>query len=476
MKQLLFFVIFCMYCAFPFSALADGIISITPASGNAGETVNATIVLDENAVPSLPPAGEQPDAVAIGDIGATSYNRTSLTTVVATFDIPGSTISGNYDVSVTFTPGGNPVIYTLADGFEVFGAPLPVYYVDGTGGNDANNGLSWSNAKQTIQAAIDEAATAGAGEVWVKAGTYYPTSGTDRTVSFTVKANVALYGGFNGTESNLTERNVATNTTLLSGDIGTPGDASDNSYHVLVTESEARIDGFSITGGQADGDRIYRMGGGVYLADNQAYIENNTFYGNYAEEGAAAYVFNINGDGSGTTHNIAITNCSFENNTANIGGALVLRVGASSTIENCSFQNNTAEWRGGAIFIDYGAYDTNPISILNCTFNGNSTNGNGGAIYSDDMASQLQGTYWNVTNCTFTSNTAAYRGGAIANYNSNNFPTISGNEFTSNTATLGGNAIANDYGVTLSVSGNTLNTGQDIDLDAESTCSGTDCP
>jgi predicted outer membrane repeat protein len=456
--------------------LLGQIVSITPNSGNAGETVNTVIVMQDPSTPPLPPADVQPTAVKLGTFDATSFNRTSTTDISATFDIPAGFASGDYDVVVEFTVGGGTVnTYTLSNGFAISGGAVTVFYVS-PGGNDANDGLSWANAKQTIQSAIDAADVLGGGEIWVQQGTYYPTHTSDREISFIVKQNVKLYGGFSGSETLLSERDYTTNTTILSGDIGTADDNADNSHHIITTEKKAVIDGFTITKGNADGDRLLRMGGGILMLDDYATVENCTFTDNSAVEGGAIYVFNINGDGSGTSDIVVINNCDFSNNSASNGGAIVLRVGASSDITNCSFTNNYAEWRGGAVFIDYGAYNYAPITFDNCSFDGNTTNGNGGAIYSDDMASQLGGTYWTVQNSIFTNNTAAYRGGAVANYNTANYPTFTANTFTGNSATLGGNAISLDGGVELSANNNTLNASQDIDLDTSSTCTGNNCP
>ena len=66
------------------------------------------------------------------------------------------------------------------------------------------NGKSWATAYRAVQDGIDAAQEAGGGEVWVAKGTYKPTSGTDRTVSFQWRPGVELYGGFGGAEARRT--------------------------------------------------------------------------------------------------------------------------------------------------------------------------------------------------------------------------------------------------------------------------------
>ena len=98
----------------------------------------------------------------------------------------------------------------------------------------------WATAFTDLQPAL---AAAGSGdEIWVAAGTYLPTSTTDRTISFAMKNGVAVYGGFDGTETMRSERNPAVNVTILSGDIGTPGVSSDNSYHVVTAGAAVTLE------------------------------------------------------------------------------------------------------------------------------------------------------------------------------------------------------------------------------------------
>ena len=56
-------------------------------------------------------------------------------------------------------------------------------------------------------------------QIWVAAGTYKPTVDPAAHTSFAILAGTELYGGFAGTETNLSERNYLTNVTTLSGDI-----------------------------------------------------------------------------------------------------------------------------------------------------------------------------------------------------------------------------------------------------------------
>ncbi|MBK8705753.1 MAG: hypothetical protein IPN33_20795 [Saprospiraceae bacterium] len=113
----------------------------------------------------------------------------------------------------------------------------------------AGDGSSWTNASGDLQAMIN---ASGAGDqVWVAAGTYKPTSGSNRTISFVMKNGVAIYGGFPNTGNpGMGNRNWATHVTTLSGNIGT-GSNADNSYHVINNSglnNTAVLDGFNVTG------------------------------------------------------------------------------------------------------------------------------------------------------------------------------------------------------------------------------------
>ncbi|HEY3171517.1 MAG TPA: hypothetical protein VGK86_02980 [Thermoanaerobaculia bacterium] len=112
----------------------------------------------------------------------------------------------------------------------------------------ANDGTSWANAYTSLQSAL--AAAVSGDEIWVAAGTYKPTATADRTISLALKNGVGVYGGFAGTETMRSQRNPAVNITILSGDIGTVGVTTDNSYHVVTSDSTVTstgiLDGFTV--------------------------------------------------------------------------------------------------------------------------------------------------------------------------------------------------------------------------------------
>ena len=112
--------------------------------------------------------------------------------------------------------------------------PAPtIYYVLPGGTGDCT---SWVSACD-LQAALISA-TSGS-EIWAAAGVYKPTTDpADRAATFQLKASVAVYGGFAGTETSRDQRVWATNVTILSGDLN--GDDAgftnngENSYHVVT--------------------------------------------------------------------------------------------------------------------------------------------------------------------------------------------------------------------------------------------------
>lgn len=237
----------------------------------------------------------------------------------------------------------------------VFGlAPQPsqaggiVYVVPGGAGSQTGN--DWANAKD-LQAAIQTSATGT--EIWVKQGIYHPTTGTDRTVAFTLTNGIQLFGGFAGDETSRESRNPSQHPTILSGDLlgndtgaanQTNPTRSDNSYHVLycVSKSEPMlIDGFTIRGGQATNQIFPRnMGGGGLFDRCNLTIFNSRFISNAALFGGGILNFN---------NSLTINQSIFAGNWAlSTGGGLenqqngVVNLRSTAFVGNISQQNTVS--------------------------------------------------------------------------------------------------------------------------------------
>lgn len=234
-----------------------------------------------------------------------------------------------------------------------------------------------------------------------------PTAGTDRSATFTVDRDIRLYGGFAGTETMRSERDPISNVTILSGEIGAPGNA-DNSYHVVTTVPpvDGVVDGFTISGGKADGV-AENKGGGIYAGGGKITIGNVLFTDNAADLGGGLYVMgvavgsdldfiantaDVDGGGLAAEH-ISLNTCTFQNNmAAQNGGGAHGQVSANG----CEFVSNSSGGQGG------GAYGT--TSANGCEFVGNSAGGDGGGVYATAGGAQ---------NCLFEDNTSMGNGGGV---------------------------------------------------------------
>lgn len=233
----------------------------------------------------------------------------------------------------------------------------------------ANDGTSWANAYTDLRAALI-AASAG-DDVWVKSGTYKPTTGTDRTLSFPLKSGVRVYGGFPSGMASPTfaDRNYAVHQTVLSGEIGLPGNVFDNSFHVVTAsgvDNLACLDGFAIVGGAATGSpgNQTNLGGGLFINNSTCQISNCAIGQNRAFVGGGVFIQGGIGPGP------RLVNCLIGQNTASSGGAAgggLAFSGASPTMINCTVANNTAGNLAGGIFGEGGG----TLTITNCIVWGN---------------------------------------------------------------------------------------------------------
>ena len=306
-----------------------------------------------------------------------------------------------------------------------------VIYVDVDSTASSPDGCSWGTAFPNLQDAL-AAATSGK-QIWVANGTYYPDRGGgktlgDRNASFVLKAGVAIYGGFTGNEGSLVMRNSnpATNGTVLSGDIGTPNVAADNSYQVVQgsnLSASTVLDGFTITRGNSNGSSGH--GGGIYLTSSSPTLANLIITNNLAiSNGGGMYVISTNTLPEPSYSRPSLTDVTFSSNTAARGGGLYTQ-NASPTLTRVVFSNNTAtSGAGGGMNNQTLTLSDAPSlpSLTDVTFNNNTANG-GGGMYNSNASSILN-------RVTFYGNVANRRGGGMLNENAN--PTLTNVTFYGN--------------------------------------------
>ncbi len=130
-------------------------------------------------------------------------------------------------------------------------SPTTIYVkADATG---ANTGLSWDDAFTNLPPAL--ALAQPCAQIWVAAGTYHPSDTGNVTATLRMKADVAIYGGFAGGESDVSQRDWVANPTILSGEYGDPTATNDNSLNLIYNYGaqigqecgpSAVLDGFTL--------------------------------------------------------------------------------------------------------------------------------------------------------------------------------------------------------------------------------------
>ena len=233
-------------------------------------------------------------------------------------------------------------------------AQATIYYVKtpGAGGADGHSGLAWNQAKATVSSAIS---TAGDGDqVWVAEGVYPEHIVIDEVINGTVK-NVAVYGGFAGNETYLSERDFFANETILDGQgsgtvvtIGTtsigPGGASDLT----------RIDGFTITNGRPAG--FEDSGGGIRILSSAPVVTNNLITHNETSGGLGGGIVVEGARVVSLTlfeHPVILNNRILNNRALGIfgeGGGIALK-GSDAQIIGNHIVRNQASTNGGGIAI-----------------------------------------------------------------------------------------------------------------------------
>ncbi len=248
--------------------------------------------------------------------------------------------------------------------------PPPVVYVR-AGAPPGGDGTSWEKALGSIGYAL----WLGPKEIWVAEGTYKE--------SVQMEEGVSIYGGFAGHETALDQRDGTAHATIV--------DATGIGGAAVLGANNARLDGFTITGGSFSG--VVCSDASPTLADCVITGNRETDHGGlYCERGSprltGCVISGNTAIGEGSAGGVTCLELSsprleacliLENRGLN-AGALSCVNQSSPMLINCVMARNTGRW-GGAAFIDD---DPSRPNFIHCTITDNTPDPAGAAVYGRD--------------------------------------------------------------------------------------------
>jgi hypothetical protein len=253
---------------------------------NGNLAVDPLVVVDPRGAAHIPASSPARDA------------GTNQPVLASDRDIDGGAriLNGTVDIGADETDGSTPgalIVYVRPNG------------------DDTKDGLSWANAKQTLQAGIDLASKS-AGEVWAAVGPYYGP--------ITLKNGVRIYGGFVGNEASFSQRDWRKNVTVIDG-------RGDRCAIAWSDCGGAVLDGFTLANG-----RTTEHGAALRTQDASVTLRNCVVTGAYSNNVGAVYALR----GA-----IYVQNCVFTNNSGNDSSCLYLDGNWTGRVDNCLFAYNT---------------------------------------------------------------------------------------------------------------------------------------
>ncbi|MEM6764441.1 MAG: right-handed parallel beta-helix repeat-containing protein, partial [Bacteroidota bacterium] len=297
-------------------------------------------------------------------------------------------------------PCNSIVIFILLFSLFHFAVAQNKIYVNASAKGN-NDGSSWLHAFSDLQDALALASLQPQKIIYVAEGTYYPTPGINRDISFVIPPYTKLIGGFDSKNKSASISDPNKHPTILSGDLGDFGPSN----HVVKAYTNFCINGFIIQEGYGGESGKERHGGGLFI-DNQInedlpqtdsiikcrFINNDANNGDgggvYIENGKVGFYQvefwdnRSRGDGGAVVVRGDYSDISFEeaifrfNQSESEEGGAIAAFGKKVTISYSEFYANSST-QGGAI---YGGKN-NILEINNCTFFQNDARrGNGGAL------------------------------------------------------------------------------------------------
>jgi hypothetical protein len=205
-----------------------------------------------------------------------------------------------------------------------------IIHVSPTGSSDVTvDGLTWEKAVslargRSLANFYNTQAIPTENQIWMKAGTY------NLTTALQLNVQIAMYGGFAGTETLLSERNWVANQTILNQTGATMVIWSN-------VEKDVLLDGLILQGGRVTGQS------GCGPITNGTTLRNCIVRNNKATTGSGALsITNV----SGATKNVIIENCLIINNESGTSPQALSIAVANTEIRNTTIANNLSNTAG----------------------------------------------------------------------------------------------------------------------------------
>ena len=268
---------------------------------------------------------------------------------------------------------------------------VAIRYVS-TLGNNGNSGLNWNEARNDLQATINELydfirgnSKYSVGRIYVAEGTYVPTESTQETATgtlyatFKIKPGIEIYGGFQGvdTEKSPADREVIpggkgwdfVHKTILSGSLLKDGNLPDdafvwhekaNKYKIKLPRNSYHVVWFATEDKSGCVNGLDGRGRGISLS-RRALIDGCTIQGgNSTEKKSSPRHHNSFGGGVYMVGNSVLRNCVVTKCYATLGGGGIYMDGGGR-VESCYVHTNQCDgvgldggYGGGICLVDSG--------------------------------------------------------------------------------------------------------------------------
>lgn len=196
-----------------------------------------------------------------------------------------------------------------------------------------------------------------------------------------------VYGGFQGTESSLSQRS-----TFPRAEPDPFASVLDGNWQGTVVTCPvgvtSRLDGFTVTNGYAGGGK----GGGIYCSSDSVTIANCRIVGNYAYyDGGGVHCY---------YSSPTLTGCTISGNGAEQSGGRLYLSNSSSTLTLCSITGNKALLPGGGL-VAYASGGSYTVTLANCIISGNVSSSGSGIYCAGDGSGEIEVV---ASSCTLTHN------------------------------------------------------------------------